>query len=179
MYLSICQSEKMKKAVLAIALVLSTYAHAEDTVRQAKISQIVEAQGLRQMFEQQLNQSQAAAADLGKNLYRKMLLESGIPEGQENPKLENVFTQYLQRCAAMFSAQELVETWSSFYGKDLSEADLDNILAYYTSPAGKKDVSASKSAMVRFSQTISRESQARMNESIEQFMSDLRSALAN
>jgi hypothetical protein len=169
----------MKKALLVIALLLSAYAYADDSARQAKIAQIVKAQGLQQMFQQQIDQSKAAAADTGKNLYRKMLAESGITEGQENPKLEQVFTKYLERCASMLSARELVATWSSFYGKDLSEAELDKILAYYKSPVGKKDVLASQVAMAGFSQAMSAEVQKRMEASIGQLMADLKSAITN
>lgn len=162
-----------------MALLLSAHTHADETARQAKIAQIVEAQGLQQMFQQQLDQSKTAAADLGKNLYRKILAESGINEGQENPKLEQVFTKYLERCASMFSAKELVATWSTFYGKDLSENDLDKILAYYKSPVGKKDVLASQVAMAGFSQVMAVEGEKRMHASIGQLMTDLKSALTN
>jgi len=168
----------MKIIFLAIALLFSVYAHADESARLSKISQIVEAQGLQQMFQQQLDQSKATAADVGQSLYQKMLEESGITDGQKNPKLEEVFTQYLERCTSMFTAKELVATWSSYYGKGLSEADLDKILAYYKSPVGKKDVHASQVAMARFSQAMAAEGQKRMNALIGQLMADLNSALA-
>jgi hypothetical protein len=167
----------MKFLLLAIALVISTHVNADEAIRQAKISRIIEAQGLPQMFQQQLDQSKNQASDLGENLYRKILSESGIADGQENPELELVFTQYMERCSTMFTANELVEIWSRFYGNDLSEADLDKILAYYESSAGKKDVAASHAAMTGFSQVVSSESQKRMGDSIKQLMADLKAAL--
>jgi hypothetical protein len=167
----------MKYLLLAIALVFSGHVNANESARQAKISEIIEAQGLLQMFQQQLDQSKAQASDLGKNLYRKMLSESGINDGQENPKLERIFTQYIERCSTMFTAKEFVETWSRFYGSNLSEAELEKILAYYKSPVGKKDVAASQAAMVGFSQVMSAESQKRMNDSIGQLMADLKAAM--
>lgn len=167
----------MKYVIFAIALVISGYATANESSRQAKISEIMEAQGLQQMFQQQLDQSKVQARDLGKNLYRKMLSESGISDGQENPKLEQVFTQYIERCSTMFTAKEFVETWSRFYGNNLSEADLEKILAYYKSSVGKKDVAASQAAMVGFSQVMGAESQKRMNDSVGQLMADLKAAM--
>ncbi len=169
----------MKKALVIAALILSTQVCADESGRQEKIARIVEAQGLHQMFQQQLDQSRASAGELGKDLYRKLLAESGIGEGQENEKLEQVFTKYLERCAAMFSARELVAMWASFYGRDLSDGDLDDILAYYRSPAGKKDVRASQTAMAGFSQAVNAETQKRLNGSIGQLIADLKSALAN
>lgn len=169
----------MKKTLLVLALLLSTFAQADEASKRAKIAQIVEAQGLQQMFQQQLDQYKVISADLGKNLYRKMLAESGVPEGQEIPKLERVFTKYLEGTATMFSAQELVASWSSFYGKDLSESDLDQILAYYQSAVGKKEVRASQLAMVGFSQAMAIDSQERLNASIGQLMADLKAAMEN
>jgi hypothetical protein len=169
--------EFMKYVLLAIALVISGHVNADESARQAKITKIIEAQGLQQMFQQQLDQSKAQAGDLGKNLYRKMLSENGIVAEQENTTLEHVFTQYIERCSTMFTAKEFVETWSRFYGNNLSEAELEKILAYYKSSAGKKDVAASQAAMVGFSQVIGAESQKRMNDSIGQLMVDLKAAM--
>lgn len=167
----------MKYVLFAIALVISGHGYANESSRQAKISKIMEAQGLQQMFQQQLDQSKIQARDLGKNLYQKMLSESGITDGQENTKLERVFTQYIERCSTIFTAKEFVEIWSRFYGKNLSETELEKILAYYKSSVGKKDVAASQAAMVAFSQVMSAESQKRMNDSIGQLMADLKAAM--
>ncbi|MDR2208509.1 MAG: DUF2059 domain-containing protein [Azoarcus sp.] len=168
----------MKKILVFFALVLSTHVHADEASRQAKIAQIVEAQGLHQMLQEQLDQSKALAAEIGRDTFRKMLLEIGIAEGEETKALEQVLVEFNERCAVMFSAKELVAMWSAFYGKDLSEADLDKILAYYKSPTGKKDVRAAQIAMVEFSKAMNAEGQKRLNESIEQLISDLKTAIA-
>ncbi|MEN9657631.1 MAG: hypothetical protein RL571_1096 [Pseudomonadota bacterium] len=167
----------MKSVLIAIALVISVQANANESTRQAKISQIIEAQGLQQMFQQQLDQSKTQAKDLGKNLYKKILADSGITDGQENPEIEKIFTQYIERCSTLFTAKEFVETWSRFYGNNLSEPELDKILAYYKSSIGKKDVAASQAAMVGFSQVISTESHKRINDSIGQLMADFKAAI--
>ncbi|MDR0736609.1 MAG: hypothetical protein LBF51_07245 [Zoogloeaceae bacterium] len=167
----------MKFLLLAIALVVSAHVNANESIRQAKISRIIEAQGLLQMFQQQLDQSKAQASDFGKDLYREALSESCIADERENPQIELIFTQYMERCSTMFAAEEFVEIWSRFYGKDLSEADLDKILAYYESSAGEKDVASSQAAMIGFSQVLNAESQKRMSDIIKQMMTDLKAAL--
>jgi len=169
----------MKKMLVFFALILSAHAHADEASRQAKIAQILEAQGLHQMFQQQLEQAKESAVEFGKDIFRKLLSEDGISESKENPALEQVFAKYLERSAALFSAEELVATWSAFYGKDLSEADLDKILAYYKSPVGKKDVRASQAAMVDFSRVMDTEGQKRLNEAIGQLMADLKAVIGN
>jgi outer membrane biosynthesis protein TonB len=43
--------------------------------------------------------------------------------------------------------EEAVRAWERFYSENVTETDLDSILAYYRSPAGQKDVSASRAAL--------------------------------
>jgi hypothetical protein len=167
----------MKYAFLAVALAISTHVYADESARQAKISKIIEAQGLQQMLQQQLDQSKAQAGDLGKDLYRKLLSEREIAEGQENPKMRQIFTRYVERSADMFSAKELVETWSRFYGKNLSDAELEKILAYYKSPVGKKDVAAAQAAMVGFSQVVGDETAKRAKEHLRQMIADINAVI--
>jgi hypothetical protein len=164
-------------SALLIALFFCGTAVADEASRREKIAKIVEAQGLHQMFQQQLDQGKASAADIGKSIVEKMLAESGAAPVQKSPKLEQIFLRYMERCAAMFSATELVDTWSRYYGKDLTEGELDQVLAYYQSAVGKKDVLASQAAMIGFGKTMSDEGQIRLNASISQLMADLKGAL--
>jgi hypothetical protein len=164
-------------ALFVVALFLCGTAMADESSRQVTIAKIMEAQGLQEMFQQQLDQSKDSAGEVGKDLVKKLLKESGAPDGQENPQLTEVFRLYLERCATMFSAKEYVDIWATFYGKNLSDSDLEQILAYYQSPIGKKDVLASKTAMVGFSQTMMRETQKRLNASIAQLMTDIKKAM--
>ena len=43
--------------------------------------------------------------------------------------------------------EEAVRAWERFYSENVTETDLDSILPYYRSPAGQKDVSASRAAL--------------------------------
>ena len=165
-------------SVFVIGLLFLGGAVADEATRREKITRIVEAQGLDQMFQQQLDQGKASASDIGISIVQKMLAETGAPQGQANPRLEQVFQRYMERCAAMFSAKELVDMWSRFYGKDLTESELDQILAYYQSPVGKKDVFASQAAMAGFSKTMNTQGQERLEASISQLMADLKAVLA-
>ncbi len=167
----------MKYLVFAACLLISVTATADEANRQVKIAKIIEAQGIHKMFQQQIDQQTASAKDIGANLYRKILTENGLSSEQADPKVEQIFTRYIERCVSMFSAKEFVEIWSRYYGKNLSEADLEKILAYYTSPVGKKDVAASQAAMAGFSQVITVEMQKRMESAVEQLMRELKEAL--
>ena len=105
---------------------------------------------------------------------KKILQEAGVPEGKEDPRLAEIFGQYVERCATMFTAKELVSTWAGAYGKGLSDSELKQILAYYRSPLGKKDVQASQVAMASFAKTMLVESEKRVNDSVVQLMSEIK-----
>ena len=55
--------------------------------------------------------------------------------------------QFLHEVDGKADQEEAARAWGRFYSKNVSEGDLDAILAYYRSPAGQKDVSASRAAL--------------------------------
>ena len=165
--------------IFIIAMFLSTSVLASEKNRDLTIAQIIEAQGLHQMFQSQLDQSKIAAQELGADLVKKILRESGVPEGDSNPKLEEAVNRNMARFSALFSAQDYVAMWTRFYGQSLSDAELEQILAYYKSSAGKKDVLASQSAMIQFAQEIHAEERKRMSVLTDQLISDLKAITLN
>lgn len=166
------------RALFLAALLACGVASADEATRQDKIAKIIEAQGLTQLIQQQLDQSKESASEMGKDIAKKLLSESGVADGKQNPKVEQILRRYMERCAAMFSSKELVEIWATFYGKSLSDSELDQVLAYYQSPVGRKDVLATQVAMTGFGQTMNTLGQERMNASIGQLMSELKTASA-
>jgi hypothetical protein len=165
---------KTTYGLILAALLACTSAAADETARREKVAAIVEAQGLHQMFQQQLDQGLASAGELGRGIVRKIAQETGMSDAEAKSKLEPIFRRYMERCATMFTARELVDIWARTYGRDLSEPELDQVLAYYKSAIGKKDVASSKKSMSAFSQTMNSLGQERLNESLGQLMRDLK-----
>lgn len=168
---------KIGATIVAIAIACGT-AHADEASRRDKIVQIAEAQGLTQMFQSQLDQSVTSAADIGRSLVKKMLEEAGVTDPAAVARLEPIYRRYMERCASMFTAREFVDLWVKAYGEGLSEADLTQILAYYRSPAGRKEVASTQKAMVTFSQSMMALSRERLNASTGQLMQELKQELA-
>lgn len=166
------------RALFLVALLVSGVACADEATRRDKIAEIIETQGLTQMLQQQMDQSKASVNDIGRNIARKILAERGIPEGQQNPKLEQVFRDYLERSTAMFSAKEIIDVWSTLYGNNFSEAELDQVLAYYKSSVGRKEAMANQVAMAGLGEFMKIQQKERVNALIGQLISDLKSALA-
>jgi hypothetical protein len=55
--------------------------------------------------------------------------------------------QFLHEVDGKYDQEEAVRAWGRYYSENVTETDLDAILAYYQSPAGQKDVSASRVAL--------------------------------
>ncbi|MEJ7805598.1 MAG: DUF2059 domain-containing protein [Telluria sp.] len=166
----------MKHAIIIAVLFVCSHAQADEASKRAKISKLVAAQGLELMFQQQLDASKVAMIDLGKNIVRS-LADPKVPETEEQKRIAPVFNRFVARTGEMFSAKELVDSWASHYGKNLTEAEIDKILAYYTSPIGQKDVKSSQAAMVGFSTMMSAESNNRAMKLLDQLKIDLNAAL--
>jgi hypothetical protein len=57
--------------------------------------------------------------------------------------------QFLYEVDGKLDQEAAVRAWGRAYSENVTEADLDAILAYYRSPAGQKDVAASRAALAQ------------------------------
>ena len=129
-----------------VVVSMCSVAHAQDE-RAGLVLRIANAQGLNEIFEQQLTQQRDSTKVYVQQLYQRIILEAG---GQENPKALAAFERFVAKTADIFTAQELSTAWVSVYGSALSIDELKRILSYYESPIGKKDVAAAKLGMQSF-----------------------------
>jgi len=157
-------------AAFSLLLTCSPGASAQDE-RTALVQRIAAAQGLNDLFEQQRAQSRQGALAYGKQVFDKMVADAG---GTASDRQRAAFERLLVRGSEMFSGAELTNAWVSQYGRELSLGDLSEILRYYESPVGRKDVAASKLAMTGFSQWLIAESQRRTTELLSAFVRELR-----
>lgn len=141
--------------------------------KQALIQKIAVAQGLLDMFDQQLAQQQQASQVLGAKMLEDVVRQAG---GTDNDRARKALERFVSRSAQLFSAQELVGAWSADYGKGLSVTDLQGILSYYESPIGKKDVAASKAALVSFSNWMNERAQSRLTPLLNDYLKELKAA---
>lgn len=161
----------MKYLLLAFALILSTLAHADEAARQSIITGIMEAQGLQQRLDQTKND----ATTIGEHFYRRALLKNCLAhsancntEGQANPALDQVYTQYIERCAALFSANGYVDLFSGY-----SDAELGEIQAYYRSLSRRSEGDPLPKNVLSLLLGLNNESHTRMNREIRRMLKEL------
>lgn len=164
----------MKTIVLLAALFLPTHALANEASKRAKIVQLAKAQGLEQMFQQQLDQAKASSVAMRGDIVDKMLKDSGLEASPEDPKVRQILVRFAEKASMIYSAKEYVDIWSRYYGQEMSEADIDQMLTYYRSPLGRRDMRATQTAMTTFTDVIGKESQIRLTALTENMMKELK-----
>lgn len=163
--------------IIAVATAILIAAAASNAVAQdartALIQKIAVAQGLTEIFDEQLMQQREAIKAYAEKLFQEAAAARG---GQANPKEEAAFKKFAGRVGEMFSGKEVASEWVKYYGKDLTLQELRAILNYYESPVGRKDVAATKSAMPAFSSWMAQEAQVRATALLKDFAADLQAA---
>jgi hypothetical protein len=164
----------MKTLLIIATLLLSTHALANEASKREKIHQLAKAQGLERMFQEQIDQSKANTSKLGIEFFDKLAKDSGVEASPDDPKVRELFVRFAEQSAALHSAKQLMDAWINAYGDDLSEADIDNMLRYYRSRLGQRDIHAAQSAMRSFSEAITKEQMARMTALSENLIKELK-----
>jgi len=165
----------MRPAVVLTLLSAVVFAAAANAqTRQELMVELVRVQGLQEIFDETLEQSKAAAQQYGREMFSQMLAGAGDIEPTKRERLEAVLQRFLDRCAAMWKSDELLALWTKSYGTDLNDADLKQMLAYYKSPIGAKDVAAAKLATRAFVAASNAEGQRRMQASLQLLVSDIK-----
>ena len=158
-------------AVVAGALV-ATPAWAQ--TRAELVDQIMKAQGLQTQLEAAVEQSRQAARQMGQNAFQQMMRQVGEIPADKRPKIEAIVARYNDAATNLWKTDELVGLWKQSYGKDLTDADLKAILAYYKWPVGAKDVASRHSTMQAFTAKFSEQSQARLKTALQKMADDLK-----
>ena len=135
--------------VLVFFVMGSLHAHAD--TRTDKIGTLMQTLGLVKMFEQRIEQTNVRNEQIGKQAI-KQILDGLNPSADMQKKLSATFKAYIKNVESPWTSAQIVKVWAKYYGANFSEAELDQLIVFYSSPLGKKDVSESKKAMAKFSQ---------------------------
>lgn len=155
---------------VAAAIGISTSSSFAQDTRVELIERISAAQGVTDMFEQQIAQQQKSLQGYGAKLINDAVIQNG---GQPSDQDKAVFERFVGRAARIFTAKELSAKWVENYGARLSTDDLREILKYYESPVGKRDAAASQAAMAAFSEWMANEAQTRTTALVSELLKEL------
>lgn len=138
--------------------------------RESLVRQIVEVQGVNKMFEEQYTQQRDTMTAHAKQMYAQIMASTGE---KESKKSREIFMRFMSKSSQMIAVSEMTNRWISHYGTNLSDQDLKDILAYYRTAIGKKDIVATQAAMKPFTAWLLSESQKRQEQLTVEFMQEM------
>ena len=136
----------------------------------------MELQGLVKMFDQQLQSSRESTRSTANQVMEKMLASLNPPEEVQG-KFRQAADEFIEAAQAPWTAQEIVDVWSKYYGAKFSDQELDQLLKYYRSPLGQKDVSASHEAMGPYQAEFQERYKPVMDQATQQFIKRLQAII--
>ena len=121
--------------------------------REEKVQKLMEAQGLVELFSQSL----ASGREYGRKQANEMMAQmlSGLnPDETYRKRFQEVMESFMSDLQPPWGAQEIVQTWGQVFGAKFTDDELDQLIAFYSSSLGQKEVAASRDAMPAFSQVF-------------------------
>ncbi|MCK4493389.1 MAG: DUF2059 domain-containing protein [Methylococcales bacterium] len=156
---------------LVFLVMYSLHAHAD--TRTDKIETLMKTLGLVEMFEQRIERAKVQNEQIGKQAI-KQILEGLNPSADMQKKLTATFKTYIKKVESPWSSAQIVTVWAKYYGTNFSEEELDELIRFYSSPLGKKDVSESKKAMASFSQEFQKKGDKIRSTALSEYIAALK-----
>ncbi len=141
---------RLKSPLLAVILFVAAASQSHAADRNEKVKELMQAQGLVETFEQQLASGRVQGREQANQMLAQML--NGLnPEPKYRARFTEAADEFIRALEPPWGAKEIVDIWSKYYGSQFTEAELDQLLAYYTSPLAQKEVGVSRKALAQFS----------------------------
>lgn len=161
----------LKTLIVIIFTSLSTLSFAND--RSDKIKTLMEAQGLLSMFEHQLEIGEIQSEKMGKQVIDQILTQLN-PSDEFKNKFSAAFQAFMKKVSSPYTAEQIVEVWAEYYGKEFTNSELDKLIDFYTSDIGQKEVSASKVALEKYTEHFQKLNGPLMKRAMNEYISELK-----
>jgi len=139
----------MRIVIVSLLLIVSTLVSAQPVDRVEKIRALVEAQGLLATFQQQMALGKENRRRQADQILTQMLGELNAPPSVQM-QMKAAMTDFVSATEAPWSAEDVVNEWATLYGPHFTDEELDQLLAYYTSPLAQKEVMIDREVLVQF-----------------------------
>lgn len=132
----------------------------------------MEAQGLVETFEQQIQAGRAHTQEMADQMVAKMLATLN-PPAEFQAKIKDAARDFIKAAQPPWTGKDIVDVWSKYYGAKFSDDELDELLKYYRSPLGQKDVVASREALGPYTAEFQERYKPIMDKAVQEFVAHL------
>jgi hypothetical protein len=140
--------------------------------RNAKVRDLLQAQGLLEILEEQL----ASGKEQGREQASQMLgsiLKRLDPPQEFQKRFKVAADKFIAEIEPPFTADDVVEQFAKSYAPVFSDSELDQLLTYYKSPLGQKDVAATKKALPIVSAYFAERYQPIQQRAVQNYIAEL------
>lgn len=160
----------MRAIVFWVLLVLCVPCLASE--RNEKVRELMEAQGLLKMVQAQMDAGKEQTRNQAQQVLDQIL--GGMNPSQEiKLRLQRASESFIDSLITPWTAEDVVKEWANAYAKDFSDKELDQLLAYYLSPLGKKDIAESARALPILTAFISDRAKPVIERATKKYIEDL------
>ena len=163
----------MKSHLLAFLILgFSASAVSQTDAHTEKVKTLMEALGLIDMWSQQIEFGRARNEEMGQQALDQVLSQLN-PDEEYRERFTNATNSYLKKFETPWSAEEIVEVWAGYYGPNFTNEELDQLIEFYTSEIGQKDVAVTKQTLSEFSEHFQRETQPIFENAFREYIEEL------
>lgn len=163
---------------VVIALLLTaSYAFADEASKTAKLKELAKIQGLNEIIEQQRSYCQEQIKIIAPKMLHEVKTQFPGLKKTTLAALENAYRKFLNAAKPAWTTEEAVNAWSLYYGLNVTEDELDSILAFYKSPIGQKGTEAAKIAMQQWAIFFMEKNNVTLEKAAQAYISELKAII--
>jgi hypothetical protein len=162
----------MKTLILSILLLTSSpLSVSADTT--AKIEQLVKAQGYLEIWERQIEMGKIERKKQADKMLEQFMSQLS-PSKKYTDRFNEASYKFLNTLLGNRTAKDMVATWVKHHAPKFTESELDQLLAFYTSDIGQKEVQANKITVIEFTKHFQKENETLMKNAVNDYIADLK-----
>ena len=168
-----------KLLVVAVTVTVSVIgtSYAEEAAKEAKLAELVKVTGLYETFDQQRAACKLQAESMRPQLVKQLQQSTPNASDQFWKKFDGSYQKFVEASAKVWSTGELADLYAKKLGEQLTEEELTEMLRYYKSPVGQRDVVASRKAQLEWIVALTPRTQEAFQENLHLFTEEIKHAL--
>lgn len=151
-------------------------ASSDETTKKEKIAKLIEAIGLRENFHDIVDNQKKVGKEIIQQPIKDAMAGISLTTA-EQANLDKITDNYLDKTASPFTLEQYTDCFTNTYNSYFSEAEIDDLLRFYTSDLGRKSLKMSREAYAYLT-SMKTEPLARYKKAFSEFDTELVGLLA-
>lgn len=161
----------MRNVIGTIIFTLSFQALAD--VKAEKIERLMEALGLVETWTQQIEHGKEYNRKVSQQIMDQMLSQL-TPNEEFRQKFMAAADSFIKNTESPWTAEKIVSVWAGYYGPNFTEGELDQLIEFYSSALGQKDIQVTRKAMKSFSEYFEEANQPIVQRATHEYVEQLK-----